>query len=64
MEEIKNNIGPICVPGSRLSEADDLHEAGEGTYESGGYIYATLAGIVKVMEIPTNKVITLTFQTF
>ncbi|KAE8740026.1 hypothetical protein FOCC_FOCC014471 [Frankliniella occidentalis] len=38
----------VCVPGQRLSIADKNHLSGRGTYERLGYIYATLAGVVKI----------------
>lgn len=40
----------ICVPGQRLCLLDKEHVAGQGTYERAGYIYATLAGVVDVVE--------------
>lgn len=40
----------ICVPGQRLCLLDKQHAAGQGTYERGGYIYATLAGVVDVVD--------------
>lgn len=40
----------ICVPGQRLCLIDKQHVSGQGTYERGGYIYATLAGVVDVVE--------------
>lgn len=40
----------ICVPGQRLCLLDKTHMSGQGTYERGGYIYSTLAGVVEVIE--------------
>ncbi|XP_034255084.1 exosome complex component CSL4 [Thrips palmi] len=45
-----NNETLVCVPGQRLSIADKSHLSGRGTYERLGYIYATLAGVVKVVK--------------
>lgn len=38
----------ICLPGQRLCLSDENTVAGQGTYERQGYIYATLAGSVKI----------------
>ena len=34
----------ICIPGQRLSRADDTRVGGEGTYERGGFLYSSLVG--------------------
>ncbi|XP_014242024.1 exosome complex component CSL4 [Cimex lectularius] len=52
-----------CLPGDRLSTADESHISGPGTYERKGYIYSTLAGVVVVdkkdklyiVGVETNK---------
>lgn len=54
-EKLKE-IGKICIPGMRLSPADDEHISGPGTYDLQGYIYATLAGILKTERDETRKV--------
>ncbi|CAB3374069.1 Hypothetical predicted protein [Cloeon dipterum] len=38
----------ICVPGQVLCASSNDHVAGQGTFERMGYIYASLAGVVKV----------------
>ncbi|XP_039960061.1 exosome complex component CSL4 [Bactrocera neohumeralis] len=40
----------LCLPGQRLCLSEETTVAGQGTYERGGYIYATLAGSVQVKE--------------
>ncbi|XP_018335674.1 exosome complex component CSL4 [Agrilus planipennis] len=47
----------VCVPGQRLCLSDKSHIAGQGTYERGGYIYSTLAGLVDVVDNEGVKVI-------
>ncbi|KAL0811456.1 hypothetical protein ABMA28_009856 [Loxostege sticticalis] len=53
-------IGKICIPGMRLSPADDEHISGPGTYDLQGYIYATLAGILKTERDETRKATVIT----
>ncbi|XP_005105231.1 exosome complex component CSL4 isoform X2 [Aplysia californica] len=52
----------VCVPGQRLSRADDTHVAGEGTYVRGGFIYSSLVGWLNELKTEEQKV-TLTVQT-
>ncbi|KAM8717623.1 hypothetical protein ACLKA7_004337 [Drosophila subpalustris] len=40
----------ICLPGERLCRVEDNVIVGEGTYEQGGYIYASKSGIVNINE--------------
>jgi len=40
----------ICLPGERLCRVEDNVIVGEGTYEQGGYIYASKSGIVNIDE--------------
>ncbi|ALC39297.1 Csl4 [Drosophila busckii] len=40
----------ICLPGERLCRVEDNVVLGEGTYEQGGYIYASKSGIVSIVE--------------
>ncbi|XP_030025818.1 exosome complex component CSL4 [Manduca sexta] len=56
LEEKIKEIGQICIPGMRLSLASKECVAGPGTYELRGYIYATLAGILKTEEDEKTKV--------
>lgn len=58
-EKIKE-IGKICIPGMRLSLANKEFVSGSGTYELRGYIYSTLAGVLKMKEDEKTKVNTLT----
>ncbi|EFA05246.1 exosome complex component CSL4 [Tribolium castaneum] len=44
----------VCLPGQRLCLSDPSHVSGQGTYERGGYIYATLAGVVDI--VPKDNV--------
>ncbi|XP_063834816.1 exosome complex component CSL4 [Ostrinia nubilalis] len=53
-EKLKG-IGKICIPGMRLSLSDAEHISGPGTYELKGYIYATLAGILKTEHDEVTK---------
>ncbi|XP_053950468.1 exosome complex component CSL4 [Anastrepha obliqua] len=47
LEDIKE---VVCLPGQRICLSEETIVAGQGTYERGGYIYATLAGTVRVKE--------------
>ncbi|XP_050312920.1 exosome complex component CSL4 [Anthonomus grandis grandis] len=47
----------ICLPGQRLSIADETYTSGQGTYQRQGYIYSMLAGIVDIVEQNGVKVI-------
>lgn len=58
-EEKENEMGKICIPGMRLSPSDKEHISGPGTYELKGYIYASLAGVLKMEEDHDTKVIYL-----
>ncbi|KAJ0170761.1 hypothetical protein K1T71_013533 [Dendrolimus kikuchii] len=49
-------IGKICIPGMRLSPYNKDHVAGPGTYELRGYIYSSLAGILKMEVDEISKV--------
>ncbi|KAL1502770.1 hypothetical protein ABEB36_007868 [Hypothenemus hampei] len=40
----------ICLPGQRLSIADQVYTSGQGTYQRQGYIYSMLAGVVDIIE--------------
>ncbi|XP_004535019.1 exosome complex component CSL4 [Ceratitis capitata] len=40
----------LCLPGQRICLSEETTVTGQGTYERGGYIYATLAGTVQVKE--------------
>ncbi|XP_063237940.1 exosome complex component CSL4 [Bacillus rossius redtenbacheri] len=46
----QSQVELTCVPGQRLCLADKEHISGCGTYERQGYIYSTLAGMVKVAK--------------
>lgn len=50
-----SELDSLCLPGMRLSLADEQYVAGVGTYELRGYIYASLAGVVKIIENQTVK---------
>lgn len=54
--EKMKDIGKICIPGMRLSPSDKEHISGPGTYELKGYIYASLAGILKMEQDESTKV--------
>lgn len=54
-ETIKTT-GKICIPGMRLSVSNEEYIPGPGTCELKGYIYATLAGILKMEEDENSKV--------
>lgn len=57
-EKLKE-IGKICIPGMRLSLLNKEFISGPGTYELKGYIYAALAGILKMEEDEKTKVINI-----
>ncbi|XP_017859917.1 PREDICTED: exosome complex component CSL4 isoform X2 [Drosophila arizonae] len=40
----------ICLPGDRLCRVEDNIVVGQGTYEQGGYIYASKSGIINIDE--------------
>ncbi|XP_023160593.2 exosome complex component CSL4 [Drosophila hydei] len=40
----------ICLPGDRLCRQEDNIIVGQGTYEQGGYIYASKSGIINIDE--------------
>jgi hypothetical protein len=46
----------IVVPGLRLCEADERHVAGPGTYAQHGYIYSSLLGELRLVNIVNNAV--------
>ncbi|XP_050357739.1 exosome complex component CSL4 [Nymphalis io] len=48
-------IGKICIPGMRLTPSNNDYISGPGTYELKGYIYASLAGILKMEIHPITK---------
>lgn len=54
-EKVKE-IGKICIPGMRLSISNKDNVPGPGTYELRGYIYASLAGVLKMQEDENTKV--------
>lgn len=54
-EKLKE-IGKLCIPGMRLSESNKEFVSGPGTYELKGYIYASLAGVLKMEEDEDSKV--------
>lgn len=57
MEQDKSqSIGKICIPGMRLCAATKDRIGGPGTNVLQGYIYATLAGILKSIEDKEKKV--------
>jgi Predicted RNA-binding protein (consists of S1 domain and a Zn-ribbon domain) len=47
---IKALLFEFIFLGQRLCLADKEHISGCGTYERNGYIYSTLAGVVKVVK--------------
>ncbi|CAK1594619.1 unnamed protein product [Parnassius mnemosyne] len=53
-EKVKE-VGKICIPGMRLSLLNKEYISGPGTYELKGYIYATLAGVLKMEEDDKTK---------
>ncbi|CAG4993483.1 unnamed protein product [Colias eurytheme] len=53
-EKVKD-IGKICIPGMRLSVSNKDNIPGAGTYELKGYIYASLAGVLKMQEDENTK---------
>ncbi|XP_049880869.1 exosome complex component CSL4 [Pectinophora gossypiella] len=60
-EKVKE-IGKICIPGMRLSLYNKEFIPGPGTYELQGYIYATLAGVLKMEVDETTKATTVSVE--
>lgn len=56
MDEDEDMMKKICIPGMRLSPSKKEYVCGQGTYELKGYIYAALAGILKMEEDSDSKV--------
>ncbi|XP_013188074.2 exosome complex component CSL4 [Amyelois transitella] len=54
-EKLKD-IGKICIPGMRLCLLNKEFISGPGTYELKGYIYAALAGVLKMEEDEKTKI--------
>lgn len=54
IKEKMKDIGKVCIPGMRLSLLNKEHVAGPGTYELKGYIYASLAGVLKMQKDENN----------
>lgn len=55
--EILKQMGiQICIPGMRLSASNKDYVSGPGTYDLNGYIYATLAGVLKMLVDEESKV--------
>lgn len=48
----------ICLPGDRLCRVEDNIVVGQGTYEQGGYIYASKSGIINIDE--SNEKVNIT----
>ncbi|XP_026754437.1 exosome complex component CSL4 [Galleria mellonella] len=53
--ENTKDIGKICIPGMRISLLNKEFISGPGTYELKGYIYAALAGILKMEKDENTK---------
>ncbi|XP_059048457.1 exosome complex component CSL4 [Achroia grisella] len=56
------NIGKICIPGMRVSLSNKDFVSGSGTYELKGYIYAALAGVLKMEEDGDKKAIVVSVE--
>lgn len=54
VKEKLQEMGTVCIPGMRLSALNKEHIAGPGTYELGGYIFASLAGVLKMDKDENN----------
>ncbi|XP_034837176.1 exosome complex component CSL4 [Maniola hyperantus] len=54
--------GKICIPGMRLTRAKKDYISGQGTYELQGYIYAALAGVLKMEEDSDTKATRLSVE--
>ncbi|XP_075986553.1 exosome component 1 Csl4 isoform X2 [Anticarsia gemmatalis] len=51
------DLGKVCIPGMRLSLLNNENIAGPGTYELRGYIYASLAGVLKTEKDENNTTV-------
>ncbi|KOB70898.1 Exosomal 3'-5' exoribonuclease complex subunit ski4 [Operophtera brumata] len=61
-EKLKEMGVQICIPGMRLSAANKEYASGPGTYELKGYIYATLAGLLKMLVDEKTQVTIVTVE--
>jgi len=49
------NKGNFCMPGQKLCVANEYFEAGDGAYEFGQAIYASVLGYLSVQEFPDQE---------
>lgn len=56
IQKLRESGVKLCIPGMRLSAANHEFIAGSGTHEFNGYIYSTLAGVLKMIEDDQTKV--------
>ncbi|KAK6635277.1 hypothetical protein RUM44_000528 [Polyplax serrata] len=49
----------ICIPGQRICLSSKEYISGPGTFERGGYIYSTLAGVVEIVNQKTTSLVTV-----
>lgn len=49
-------VGKICIPGMRLTLCNSEYISGPGTYELMGYIYSSLAGVLRMEKDEQTKV--------
>lgn len=47
--------GMYCIPGQRLCASGDRFLGGDGTYAQQGYIYSSLAGLIKIVRQKDKK---------
>jgi len=47
--------GANCMPGQKICVANEYYEAGEGAYEFGNFIYASILGWLSIQEFPDQE---------
>lgn len=51
-----SEFGPLCIPGTKISNICPEYKSGPGTYELNGSIHAAMAGIVKTRNLEKENV--------
>ncbi|VVD00687.1 unnamed protein product [Leptidea sinapis] len=63
-KEYSCEYGKICVPGMKLCELNEKNVSGPGTYDLGGTIFASLAGVLKLEKDESTQVTTVSVESF
>jgi len=51
----KVKVGAACVPGQKICVANEYFEAGDGAYEFGNTIFASVLGYLHIQEFPEQE---------